>query len=229
MFILFLLSIVNAEFLRECIYSDDSCKKIIGCEYSKLDACLVKSEGKPKDGYVIYNSYKATVKDGRVTYTTFSESNKCQCDEDDIIVDSSNLFIDKCVPIRDGAMYKISTVVESITGDEMKPIAYFVNSTYGFTNKPKCDQPTKLEALFNNCAQFPNGQSALYRIYNDHVICDLFHDDQCLKFQRRLFEHKCNTCISEKVDKGLFEYRAIMCGDDFLLPKKDIENKEKEL
>ena len=224
MFLLFLISIASAEYLRECLYSDNNCKKVIGCEYTEINGCLVKSEGKPKDGYVVYNSYRTTIKDNRIWYTTYSESNKCKCDEDDIIKDSTLFNKDECVPLREGAMYKISTLVDSIIEDDKKPIAYFMNTTYGFTNKPKCDQPTKLEALFNTCALFPNGQSALYRIYNNHVICDLFHDEECTKFQRRLFEHPCNTCIAEKVDKGLFEYRNLMCGDDFL--KK---NQEKEL
>ena len=155
MFFLFLLSIVSAEYLRECVYSDNECKKIIGCEYQEIGQCYVKSEGKPKDQYVLYNSYRTTIKGDRIVYTTYSESNKCQCDEDDVIVDSTLFNKDECVPIRDGAMYKISTLVDSITGDDKKPIAYFVNTTFGFTSKPNCNQPTKFEALFNACSTFP--------------------------------------------------------------------------
>ena len=227
MFIILLIGTASAQFLRECIYSDDSCKKMIGCEYSKLNACLVRTEANAKDGYVVYNSYKTSINGDRVVYTTYHETDKCDCDEDDLVVDDSPLNKDECVEIRDGAMYKISTIVDSMIEDELKPIAYFVNMTYGFTNKPTCNKPTKFEALFGNCANFPNGQSALYRIHEGNVICDTFHDDQCLRFEKRLFEHPCNTCMAEKVDKAKYEYRNVMCGNEFL--KQEAAQEKKEL
>ncbi|EDR28734.1 hypothetical protein EDI_158720 [Entamoeba dispar SAW760] len=226
LFLLFLVSnyCIHAKLLRECAYLDENCKEIIGCEYRELETCLVRTEPNPKSKILETISFTLSTDGKSLRTDMYTGNDHCEKTKDNYMNNLIPLELNTCTNANQPPFRKIVSIIDSLDSDERKPIAYFTNSTLGLTEKGLCDKVTVIESMFSGCTSFPDGTSAMYRIHNNKLLCEAFNDNQCIAYRDTILEQQCETCFSEKIDEGVYQYRQLHCGSSLIDKVKNIDN-----